>query len=76
MTIPGETIELKIIPSKSELFRAIPEIVSEPFRVTPNQFEKRFISRLMKNGQKSIQLNLIQSEASIRMNPNQVFNPK
>ena len=35
-----------------------------------NQSEKRFVSRLMKNGPKSIRLNLIQSEAAIRMNPN------
>ena len=34
------------------------------------QFEKRFVSRLMKNGQKSIRLNPINYETSIRMNPN------
>ena len=62
LTFPGESIGLKFIPSKSELFRAIPESVSEPFRVIPNQSEKRFVSRLMKNGQKSIRLNLIQFE--------------
>ena len=40
-------------------------------RTIPNQSEKRFLSRLMKNGQKSIRLNPINSETSIRMNPNQ-----
>ena len=40
-------------------------------RIIPNQSEKRFISRLMKNGQKSIRLNLIHSVTSIRVNPNQ-----
>ena len=54
--LPGESIELKLIPSESDLFRAIPESVSKPFRVIPNQFEKRFVSRLMKNDQKSILL--------------------
>ena len=36
----------------------------------PNQSERRFVSRYMKNSQKSIQINLIQSVASIRINPN------
>ena len=76
---PGESIELKLIPSELELFRAISEFVYEPFRVIPNQSEKRFVSHLMKNGQKSIRLNLINSETSIWMNPNQsktkFFNP-
>ena len=40
-------------------------------RIIPNQSEKRFVSRLMKNGQKSIRLNLINSETSVRMNPNE-----
>ena len=40
-------------------------------RIIPNQSEKRFVSRLMKNGQKPIQLNLINFETSIQMNPNQ-----
>ena len=62
---PGESIELKLIPSELELFRAISEFVYEPFRVIPNQSEKRFVSHLMKNGQKSIRLNLINSETSI-----------
>ena len=35
-TIPSEIIDLKIIPKKSELFRAIPEPVSEPFRFILN----------------------------------------
>ena len=46
MVIPGESIALKFIPSKSELFLAIPEPFSEPFRVISKQSEKRFISRV------------------------------
>ena len=60
----GESIGFKFIPNESELFRAIPESVSEPFRVIRNQSEKRFLSRLMKNGLKSIRLNLNKSEPS------------
>ena len=41
-------------------------------RIIPNQSEKRFVTRLMKNSQKLIQLNPINSEKSIR---NQIFNP-
>ena len=51
---PGESIGLKFIPSQSELFRLFPIYVSEPMRIIPNQFEKRFVSRLMEDGQKSI----------------------
>ena len=40
-------------------------------RIIPNQSEKCFVSRLIKNSQKSICPNLINSETSIRMNPNQ-----
>ena len=40
-------------------------------RIIPNQSEKLFVSRLMKNGKKSIRLNPINSETSIRMKPNQ-----
>ena len=61
---PSESIGLKFIPSQSELFRFIPISVSEPMRIIPNQSEKRFVSRLMKNGQKSIRLNPITSEKS------------
>ena len=35
-------------------------------RIIPNQSEKRFVSRLIKNGQKSTRPNPIQSEATIR----------
>ena len=38
-------------------------------RIIPNQSEKRIVSRLMENGQKSIRLNLTNSEKPIRMNP-------
>ena len=38
--------------------------------IIPNQSEKRFVSCLVKNGQKSIRLNPINSETSIRMNLN------
>ena len=68
---PGESIGLKFIPRQSELFRFIPIFVSEPMRIIPNQSEKRFVSRLMKNGQKWIRLNPINFERSIWMNPNQ-----
>ena len=68
---PGESIGLKFIPSQSELFRFIPISVSEQMRIIPNQYEKRFVSRLMKNGQKSTRLNPINSETSIWMNLNQ-----
>ena len=71
MRYPGESIGLKFIPIQSELFRFIPVSVSEPMRIIPNQSEKRFISRLMENGQKSIRLNPINSDRSIRMKPNQ-----
>ena len=70
---PGESIGLKFIPSQSELFRFILISVSEPMRIIPNQSEKRFVSRLMKNGQKSIRLNPINSDTSIRMNSNPIF---
>ena len=49
---PGESIGLKFIPSKSDLFGAIPESISK-------QSDKHFVSRLMKNGQKSIRINPI-----------------
>ena len=39
-------------------------------RIIPNQSKKRFVSCLMKNGQKSIRLNPINSVTSIRMNSN------
>ena len=51
-----ENIGLKFISSHLQLFRFIPISVSEPMRIIPNQSEKRFVSRLMKNGQKSIRL--------------------
>ena len=66
-SFPGESIGLKFIPSQSELFRIFPKSVSEPM---PNQPDKRFSSRLMKHGQKSIRPNSNESEP-IR---NQVFN--
>ena len=65
--LPGERIGLKLIPSQSELFQFIPISVSEPVRIIPNQTKKRFVSSLMKNGQKTIRLNPIQSEASIQI---------
>ena len=68
---PGESIRFKFILSQSELFRFIPISVSEAMWIIPNQSEKRFVSRLMKNGQKPIRLNPINSETLIRMNPTQ-----
>ena len=48
-------------------------------QIIPSQFEKRFVSHSMKNGQKTIRLDPINSETSILMNPNQsatkFFNP-
>ena len=41
-------------------------------RIILNQSEKRFVSCLMKNWQKSIRLDPINSETSIRMNLNQL----
>ena len=69
MCHPGESIGLKFIPSQSELFQFIPICVSELMRIIPNQSEKRFVSRLMKNGQKSTRPNPINSETSIRIIP-------
>ena len=42
-------------------------------RIIPNQSEKHFVSRLMKNGQKSIRLNPINSETWIWTNPKPSF---
>ena len=61
INIPGESIGLKFISSQLELFRFIPIYLSEPMRIIPNEYEKRFVSRFMKNGQKSIRLNPINS---------------
>ena len=69
---PGESIGLKFIPSQSELTRFIPISLSEPMRIIPNQSEKRFVSRLIRNGKKSIRLNTINSEW-IRTNPKPSF---
>ena len=69
----------EFIPSQLQLFRFIPISVSEPMRIIPNQSEKRFVSHLMKNDQKSIRFNPINFRD---INPNesepirnQVFNP-
>ena len=70
---PGESIGLKFIPSQSELFQFISISVSKPMRVISNQSEKRFVSRLTKNGHKSIRLNPINSETWIRTNPKPSF---
>ena len=69
-TLDSEIIGLKSIPSQSELFRFILISVSKPMWIIPNQSEKRFVSHLMKNGQKSIRPNPIISKTSIRMNLN------
>ena len=68
--VPGESIGLKFNPSQSELFRFNPISVSEPMRIIPSQYDKPSVSRLMKNGQKSIRLNPTNSETSIRRNLN------
>ena len=59
VNIPGKSIGQEFIPSQSELFQFIPISVSEPMRIIPNQSEKRFVTRLMKNGKKSIRPNPI-----------------
>ena len=56
---PGESIGYEFIPNQSELIRFIPICVSESMRIIPKQSEKSFISRLMKNGRKSIRPNPI-----------------
>ena len=71
--IPGESIGLKFIPSQSELFRFIPISVSESMRIIPNKSEKRVVSRLMKNGQKSIRLIPRHRFEWIRTNPKRSF---
>ena len=57
---------IEIHTSESELFRAIPESVSEPFRVIPNQSENPKIRGINLNESK---LKLIQTEFLIRMSP-------
>ena len=56
---PGESIGQEFISSQSELFRFIPISIFEPMRIILNQSEKRFGTRLMKNGKKSIRPNPI-----------------
>ena len=46
---------------------------SEPMRIIPNRSEKRFVSRLMKNGQKSIRLIPQYRYEWIRTNPKPSF---
>ena len=78
-TFPGESIELKFIPSPTKLFPFIPISVSDPMRIIPNQSDKRFVSRLMKNGHKSFGLKtwfgFIRIDAldciPLRINPNE-----
>ena len=42
-------------------------------RIIPNQSEKRFVSRLVKNGKKSIRPNPMQQSELIRTNPKPSF---
>ena len=65
-----------LITYKELHLKNILEPVFKPFRFIQNQSEKHFVLRLIKKGQKSIRINAIQSEVSIRTNPNQVFNLK
>ena len=74
LLMPDEDILFKIecINNKNYPWRKyLIGIHSEPTRSIPNQSEKRFVTRLMKNGKKSIQPNPIYSESIIRINPNQ-----
>ena len=60
----------------SEPIRFIPKSVSEPIRTHPSNSEKKFRSRLMQFGKKSIRLN---SRLWIRMNPDNfsiLMNPR
>ena len=63
---------------KSRLFRFIPISVSESMRIIPKTFEKRFVTRLMKNDKKSIRMNpkpCFQSESiRARIDPNRISN--
>ena len=63
---------IRVNQSYSEPFRN----VSEPFGLIPNEFEKYFVSPLMKtvkNKSDSIRFIPLQSEASIQMNANQAI---
>ena len=62
---PGEIFGLRFNLSKAELFQ----------NLFLYQLKKHFESHSVQNGQKSIRLNPILFEASIRMNMNRVFNP-
>ena len=75
---PGENFGLQVNPCESELFRVIRKSVSEPFGIIPSQPKKRFVSRIMWKGQKSIRLDPIDStsiqginwnESELGMNP-------
>ena len=66
----AEILRLEFNPNELELFRAISTSVSEPFRLIANQFEKCFVSHLMKSCQKSIQLDSIHSASIRSSNPN------
>ena len=63
---PNES-ELEMIPSESEIFRNLFSKHSESFRTNP----KKMLYRLIENDQKSIQLNPIQTELLILINPNE-----
>ena len=72
---PDESIGYEFIASQSELFRFSPIFVFEPMRIIPNQSEKRFVTRLMRNGKKSIRPNLRQLSEWIRTNSKLIFQP-
>ena len=57
--------------TQSERIRAIPKCVSKPFEIIPNQSDKRFLSHLMKIGQKSIRVYPIHSALIRGMNLNE-----
>ena len=68
---PSDSIRLKFIPSQSKLFRFIPISVSDVNNFEP--IRKTFCISFDENGQKSIRLNSINSETSIRTNPKPSF---
>ena len=62
LSIPGESIGLKFIPSQSELFRFIPISVSEPMWIIPNHSEPIWKTFCISFDEKQSKINPINSE--------------
>ena len=74
---PGRCFGLEFNPSELNLFRTIPKSVtnySQLFRTNPNNVLYLFWWKTVKNQFDVIRFILLQSDASIWMNPNQIFN--